>query len=487
MSSRRRTYAPARVVTVVALAAAALVVALLMFGAFDDSYQVKLRLDNASQLVNGNEVKVGGFPVGTVSDIKLGKDDRAVVTLDIDDDEIAPLHEGTKAVIRQTSLSSIAGRSIALQPGPNNEPEIPDGGEIRYEDTQGATDLDAILNTLDPNTTRELQTAVRRSADIYGKQSQSEIETLGAGAEPAVRAGGDASVEGSVDQNAVRNANRALLALNPALSQASITFRQLTEDERSLERFIVDSADVVSQISSREGDLSELTANAGGALGAIAQENRALESILAQLPPTLRKTNTSLVNLRATLKDVAPAIDEARPSAPLLSEFLTRLRPLSRDARAVLPQLRRTIDRRGTREDLLGVLDGLNDVSKEADPSFESTVKLTNDALVLARDTRPYVPDLIGGFVNGFGNAVGGYYDANGHYARISFAASLYSLSQSGSLLPLPPSQQGLTGYRKDLDKRCPGASTQTLPDRSNPYRDGRGNDFPCDIEDSPR
>ena len=461
MSARRRTYAPARLLTFAALIAAVVVAGLLMFGTFSDSYKVKLTLENAAQLVNGNEVKVGGFPVGTVTGIKLTDDDRAEITLEISDDKIYPLHEGTKAVVRQTSLSSIAGRSIALQPGPNNAPEIPDGGSIPAEDAQVAVDLDEVINTLDPATTTALQTAVRRSADIYGKQDQSGIEVQGAGAEPAVRAGGDASVKDSKDERAIKNANAALHALNPALSQTSITFRELTKDERSLERFIVDSADVVSQVSSREGDLSELTGNANVALGAIARENTALESVLEQLPPTLRKTNTSLVNLRATLKDVAPAIDEARPSAPLLSEFLTRLRPLARDARAVLPKLRRTIDRPRSREDLIAVLEGLDEVAKEGNPAFESTVKLTNDALPIAGDTRPYVPDLVGGFLNGFGGNVAGYYDANGHYARISFAGSIYSLSGAGSLVPLPPEQQGLTGYRKGLDKRCPGASTQ--------------------------
>src|SRR5438093_1499275 len=51
--------------------------------------------------------------------------------------------------------------------------------------------------------------------------------------------------------------------------------------------------------------------------------------------------------------------------------------------------------------------------------------------------------------MNGFGGATGGYYDANGHYARISFQSSLYSLTNLGSLGPRPPSEQGLTGDRK--------------------------------------
>jgi hypothetical protein len=65
---------------------------------------------------------------------------------------------------------------------------------------------------------------------------------------------------------------------------------------------------------------------------------------------------------------------------------------------------------------------------------------------------------------------------------RISFQGNLYSLSGPGSLIPLPPSQQGITGYRNHVNKRCPGAGTQPAADGSNPFRDGRGDAFPCNI-----
>ena len=54
----------------------------------------------------------------------------AVVTMKVDDD-LAPLHDGTTATIRATSLSGIANRYVSLKPGPNSAQEIADGGQHR--------------------------------------------------------------------------------------------------------------------------------------------------------------------------------------------------------------------------------------------------------------------------------------------------------------------------------------------------------------------
>jgi phospholipid/cholesterol/gamma-HCH transport system substrate-binding protein len=436
--------------------------AVLMFGA-GSGYRVHLTLDNAGQLVKGNQVKVGGRPVGLVEEIELDDDARARIEVSIED-EIAPLHEGSVMTLRATSLSGIANRYLALEPGRNDEPEIPDGGEVRAEDGREAVDLDQVLNTLDAQTQRDLQAFVRNSADAFADEP-----TPGA--------------EEQATLVAARQANAGLESLNPALSQSAATFRALMRDQEALERFIVRSAEVVEDVSARPEHLDPLVGNALGSVGALARESAALERSLQQLPPTLRKTNSTLVNLRATLTDVRPLVRDARPVAPLLSEAFDELRPFSRDARPVVARTREVIDRDGTNADLLGVLERLVVLSRKAVPAFDSTVKTVEDALPIVQEARPYVPDLIGGLMNGFGGTTAGYYDANGHYVRISFQGSTATLSGLGTLVPRPGEEQGLTGFRTDVDKRCPGAATQAAEDGSSPYIDKAV----CDEEDTPR
>src|SRR5829696_432704 len=150
--------------TVLLVVVAVLTVGVLLF-ASGKPYRLTLRLDNASQLVKGNQVKVGGVPVGSISKLELGADSLAEVEVSIEDPELDPLHEGTRAEVRSTSLAGVANRYIALTPGPVNEPEIADGGKIPAEDATSEVDLDQLLNTLDSETQRDLKTLVGGGAD----------------------------------------------------------------------------------------------------------------------------------------------------------------------------------------------------------------------------------------------------------------------------------------------------------------------------------
>ncbi|MEA2468428.1 MAG: phospholipid/cholesterol/gamma-HCH transport system substrate-binding protein [Thermoleophilaceae bacterium] len=435
--------------TVAAVVLATLVLAWLLFGS-GSPYEVSLTLDNASQLVEGNQVKVGGVAVGSVDSIELGADGRARVRLSIDDGGVTPLHTGSRAAVRSASLSGVANRYVALTPGPVSGGEIADGGAIPAEDTSAEVDLDELLNTLDPTTLRDLKALVRGGAD--GLQGRG------------------------------KELGRAIETLDPALSQITAVEQEILRDEDTFTRFLVESADVVSAVASRPARLEGLIAHSSATLDELAARDVSLDSLLRRAPATLRQANTTLVNLRSTLRDVDPALVEARPAAPLLAGFLERLRPVAQRARPVVSQLRTTIDHRGS-DDLLGVLAGVPPLERAAVPAFESVVATVNDALPVVNEVRPYTPDVVGGLFNGFGGTTAGYYDANGRYTRISFQSNAYSLQGVGSLLPVPGNAPGLTGYRKNVTRRCPGAATQPAPDGSNPWLIGEPT---CSAGDSP-
>ena len=93
----------------------------------------------------------------------------------------------------------------------------------------------------------------------------------------------------------------------------------------------------------------------------------------------------------------------------------------------------------------------------------------------------PYSPDLVG-FVRDFG-ADSGYYDANGHYARVAPLFNDFSLGANNTLTPVTP-QQGLQGLIGHQLRRCPGAATQPAADGSSPFIDSAL--LGCDPSETP-
>src|SRR5208283_4120127 len=143
-----------------------LAVILLLFLSGSGTTTYHLLFAEADQLVRGNTVQVGGVPVGSVTNIELTKQDKALVTIEVND-SLAPLHQGTVAQVRVPSLSSVANRYIALEPGPNNYPAYPAGATLPTSATREVTDLDELFNTFNPRTLKGLEQFIQGTAEQY--------------------------------------------------------------------------------------------------------------------------------------------------------------------------------------------------------------------------------------------------------------------------------------------------------------------------------
>ncbi|HEX2085904.1 MAG TPA: MlaD family protein, partial [Solirubrobacteraceae bacterium] len=159
-----------RALAVAALLVAGVAVGVVLLGSGRGEYRVVAIAPDAGQLVEGNLVKVGGVQVGEVESIELDERNRARLVLRVDDERFHPLHDGTTVQIRSTSLSSVAGRAVALHPGRNDAPAIPDGGEIVAEDVEPIVELDQIVNTLDTETRAGLQDVVHGGATALARR-----------------------------------------------------------------------------------------------------------------------------------------------------------------------------------------------------------------------------------------------------------------------------------------------------------------------------
>jgi len=429
------------------------VVAFLMFSG-GSGYTVTATFNNAGQLVKGNYVEVAGRPVGKVKSIELDNNAQARVKIQVGSG-FDPLHQGTTAVIRASSLSGIANRYVELHPGPNSAPKIEDGGQIGADRTQAPVDLDQLFNTLDPKTRKGLQDIVQGGATQYeGKSAK---------------------------------AAQALKYFNPAISTSARVARELVYDRQAFQRFVNDTAETVSALEERRDDLAGLITNTNTTAKAIGDENVALGRALGLLPDTLRRANTTFVNLRATLNDLDVLVNESKPATKDLAPLFRELRGLVDDSIPTIHDLRVLIRKQGKNNDLIeltGKMPKLADIAKK---TFPHDIAALQKSLPVISYIRPYTPDLTG-WVTKFAE-VANPYDANGHYARIQpiFNQFQYTDTPAGpTLVPLSDDLAGRNGLNARNSLRCPGAATQPAPDGSNPWTDDSPDCDPSNVPPGP-
>ena len=451
VSTRRSA---ARIVVLIALVAAAAVVGWLMFYDSGGDYTVRARFQNAGQVVRGGLVEIGGQKVGTVKKLRLTDDGSAELELAIDD-EWAPLPKGTHAQIRQFGLSGPASRYIDLryptgkQAGDRKE-TIPDGGVIEQTDTTSNVDLDEAFSIFDRRTRDSLPKVFRGSNRQYAGRAEELSE--------------------------------GYLYLDPALVSASRLFRELNRDTGDLERFVTETSGLVGDIADRRDDLASLISNLADTTGAISRPRGALADAIQQLPDFMRQSNTTYVNLRATLDDLDPLVTEFKPVARRLAPYTGEVRRLVQDLDPAVRDLARITTRRGTDNDLIDLSRAtlpLRDIAvgpvRRNGAEREGTLPATAEALASATPriafARPYSNDFTG-WLDDFSHT--GNVDALGGISRTASHFSAFSF-KNGLIQPLAPIARAAeieTVAQVDQRNKCPGAGERdTFGDGSTPWK----------------
>ncbi len=442
MSARRRGV---RALAVAALAAgaAAVLITLLSGG----GYTIHAIFINGGQLVAGDQVEVAGTPVGSISSIGITDDGRADVTMTLDK-AYAPLRAGTRAIVRQASLTGVANRYVDLRipawsPGAAT---IPNGGVLSQSQTTSIVDLDQVLDTFDASTRQALK------GFLKGESTQF--------------------------QDVTAQADAGLHYLDPAISTSSAVFKELNLDTPLLAAFVDNSDRFVTNVAARGDRLTQLIHNLDLTTQALGDQQVPLEQAIANLPGFMRQSNTTFVNLRATLDQADPLVNASKPVAQRLQTFLPELTAFTADAAPTLNQLDSILNRPGHNGDLVELLRSLTPVAHEAldttnrdgtrrRGSFpENTQALTDSAPIVAFG-RPYTPDLFGWFDD---FSLTGAYDALGAFSRAhTFINAFDNVNGIPTFIPLAERAANLQSLlREGQYKRCPGAAESPAADGSN-------------------
>jgi phospholipid/cholesterol/gamma-HCH transport system substrate-binding protein len=427
-----------RLVRPFAVGALVLVILIVLYLVFagGGSSTYKLEFAEGDQLVRGDQVQVGGVPVGSVKDIALTHDFKALVTITVDS-SLAPLHAGTVAQVRVPSLSSVANRYVALSPGPNNAPALPPGSRLPASATRDVTDLDQLFNTLNPKTRKGLQQFIQGTAEQYAGQGK--------------------SLQGATEYFA------------PSLAATGHFFAELVRDQSVFTKFLVESAKAVTTIGARKNELSDLVENANTTFTAIGAEQTNLAQGLKQLPVTLRHGNRTFADLPATFTALKRLVDASKPTVQPLSRLFTKLQPLLSTATPVVKNFSVAFSQPGPNNDLTDFVRALPALASTLETSTPAAVTSLRESVPITAFFGPYSPDLEG-TLRQFGQTTA-YYDANGHYARISPVFPDFSLGGDNTLRPAS-APQALAPLKSGQLRKCPGGATQPAPDASSPFTD---------------
>ena len=365
--------------------------------------------------------------------IDLTDDNLAAIHVEVDQQ----LHEGTTAVIRATSLSGVANHYVSISPGPNSNPELDDGAELGLASTTTPVDIDQFFNTFPPSVRKGLSNFIKGNATIYAGRGE--------------------------------DANESYKYFGPALNRTNAFVTELNADQRLLEKFVVSSADLSTTVAERGEQLSSAIGNANAAFNAIAAQNVAFDQTLQRLPPVMRQSNTTFVNLRAALDDLDPLVETAKPATKNLAPFLAELQPVLSKFIPLTRNLRLTVSRPGKANDAADLLAALPTVQSRASSAFphaEAAIAGFQPNLNFARS---YTTDLFSA-IGKLGTAAG-YYDGNGHYVRASPSALNLFENEAGTLKPITEKEQfNFFGSSAGVRKPCPGGATQNATDGSSPY-----------------
>lgn len=435
-SRRLRRLLPVGLLVVVVVALLALVLAP------DPSSQYRLVFQNASQLVKGGVVRIGGNAVGTIKDIDLTPDNLALVTVTVKD-EFAPLREGTTATVRAQGQAGIASRYVDISPGSGLGKPLEDNAMIAMESTQSTVEIDQIFNMLDEQTRAGLQKTIKGFEQWY----------VGKGEEASATA---------------KEFPRAMRAFTELA-------KQINSQNADLDRLLTTSGQALGGVAANHQELTEAVGNARKTVSAIGTDTAALTSVLENLPGLLEQGTEALNNFDPALGDLDKLVAASEEPSKILAPYLeNELTPVLKKAVPTFRQLRLMLDRDGDANDVLDSLRDLPPLEKSTRVAFPAGSKALETSTPMLSFFRPYAPELIG-FFRGFASSAATY-DAAGHYFRALPVFDAFRFNDDpagGNLTEKPPAERGkAAGLSTGNLKRCPGAAIPQPADKSAPFVD---------------
>ncbi len=272
---------------------------------FVPTYTVKAEIPGGSNLVRGNDVRMGGFRVGVVERIlpgvagpdetsSDGSDQRAIAVIEMKlDERVEPLATDTRLEIRPRSALGL--KYVSLTPGSSRESYDP-GATIPLAQSTKPIELDEFFGIQDD----EFRTNIKTVFEGYGTALSGRGEAI----------------------------NETIRDLRPLVGRLEPVFRNLSARETELDNFFLQAGRTSAQIAPVAETYASLFTNMGITFEALSRNDEALRDTIERLRPTLDEGIDSFRVQRPFLRDTATLAGRLEPVALEIERSL----PLVADA-----------------------------------------------------------------------------------------------------------------------------------------------------------
>ena len=277
-----------RIAVIVAVLAAAGAGFAVTAGAEEDVHTYEVEMYNAFGLVSGSDVRVAGVNVGSITDLRVNEEKRAVVTIEIEGD-LTRL--GGETVCESSPQSLIAEYFLDCKPA--GEP-LPEGGMIPASQVRQTVQPDIVANTMREPFRRRFTLLINE----FGTALAGNPDNL----REAIRLGAPALTELEETTDILARQAEMIRAFNVHSEKVS---GELAAERDRIVEFVDEAEDVASTALERREDVGR-----GFDL---------FDDYINELRPTLAQLNdtaTEQTPLLAALRDAAPELHRLSVSLP---------------------------------------------------------------------------------------------------------------------------------------------------------------------------
>jgi phospholipid/cholesterol/gamma-HCH transport system substrate-binding protein len=349
-------------------------------------YQVRALFDNAAFAVPGEQVRIAGAPVGTISAITVTNQDLAAVTLSIDNSAFVPFHANATCTIRPQSL--IAERFVDCDPGTSATRALAlirrGGGAGTY-----LLPVSQTSSSIDPDIVQDIsQEPIRERLAIILNELGTGLAARGA------------------DLNAV------ILRANPALGATDDVAKILAKQDHVLADLARDSDTVLAPLAHARGQLADFVKQANTTAVASAQRASDISQGIELLPSFLSQLRPLLADLGRLANQGTPLMTSLTQSADAVNQQFSSIVPFATAARTALIDLGNAAQSsQGSLIETEPLAQRLLKLGTTAQPVNEELDELTSSL-----QSTGAIQDLMGVLFYGTGASNG--FDADGHYLR---------------------------------------------------------------------